>query len=670
MSITEIFKGSSDKREIAYAAGGMLLGVMAPVGWIILRLMLFWDDSSSLPDQVLQDIMGTEQSRYMYSYMCGGTMMVLGSFGYFIGRASQQIHDRAMKLDILNKEVDEQKRSFERRFTDLDRSIKNFHIINTDLQKSTNRQEILRLTADGLHEVIGFDRVNILMVDEAEQQLYFAVCRGANLDGTESQAKGKLPLDERAGCLYKSITDRQVMLIDDITKMPEEYHLQPPCDAVPQLRSRNFILCPIIVRNQAIGLLAVDNKYKRQKLSDTDVDTVKLFADQISSSMMRINLLDAVESLTQQLEHTFNEFLKYRDEHTELITSLRLAISSTTSATSDISGGAGVILESVNSTRSAVGQISVSIDQVSNNLKSLNEFMESSIASMTEIQYTVSAVEERSVRSQTMSETVTERAEHGVETVTQVLDGMRDIVTAVEQAEGVIVNLSAKGEEVGTITSVVTELTQKTSLLALNAAIIASQAGEHGRSFAVVADEIRTLARESAASTDQINQIIEEIQKYTRETVDHIHRTHQLVDEGMQQGEEMSEVLSQILGSSPQAMEMASDIRKSNQEISQSVIGVSNSIEELGEMSSQVSRASREEANGAKSIVAAVEEVRSMTDDMVSATSRQSENTLQIETSVDRVSDMAQRIFDEMDDRRKGSLQVIEDLRRLKEKTG
>ena len=77
------------------------------------------------------------------------------------------------------------------------------------------------------------------------------------------------------------------MLIDDITKMPEEYHLHPPCDSVPQLRSRNFILCPIIIRNQAIGLLAVDNKYKRQRLVDTDVDTVKLFADQISSSMMR-----------------------------------------------------------------------------------------------------------------------------------------------------------------------------------------------------------------------------------------------------------------------------------------------------------------------------------------------------------------------------------------------
>jgi hypothetical protein len=59
-----------------------------------------------------------------------------------------------------------------------------------------------------------------------------------------------------------------------------------------------------------------------------------------------------------------------------------------------------------------------------------------------------------------------------------------------------------------------------------------------------------------------------------------------------------------------------------------------------------------------------------MTDDMVAATSRQVENNRQIETSVTRVSDMAQRIFDEMDDRRTGSAQVIEDLRRLKEKTG
>lgn len=667
MSIRALLTHRSGKRDVAYAICGILLGVMAPLGWIALRLLLFWEDGLSLMDQIVADITGSTQSRFLYAYMCGGTMAVLGLFGFFIGRASQQIHDRAVTLDTLNRDIAEQKSRFEQRFTDLDQSIKNFHTINTDLQKSVNRQEVLRLAADGLHDVIGFDRVNILMLSDDRRQLFFSVCRGASAD---DNVKIKLPFDERAGCLFKAVSDRQVMLIDDISKMPEEYHLHPPCDTVPQLRSRNFILCPIMIRNQSIGLLAVDNKYKRQRLLDTDVDTVKLFADQISSSLMRINLLDAVEALTQQLEHTFNEFLKYRDEHGELIESLRQAAASTTSATADISGGAGVIQESVNATRSAVGEISVSIEQVSNSLKTLNEFMESSIAAMTEIHATISAVEENTARSHAMSETVRGRAEHGVETVKPFLQGLRGIVTSVEQAEGVIHNLSEKGEEVGSITSVVTELTQKTSLLALNAAIIAAQAGEHGRSFAVVADEVRGLAQEAAASTDRINQVIEEIQTCTRETAAHISSTTRLVNQGMAQGLEMSDVLVQILEGSQQAMEMTHEIRQSTREISRSVDGVSKSIEELGEMSAQVSRASREEANGAKSIVASVEEVRAMADEMVSATARQSENTQQIEASINRVSDMAERIFDEMDDRREGSLQVIEDLRRLKDKTG
>ena len=195
MAVTEIFNGGRGRRDIIYAACGIVLGCMAPIGWILLRLMLFWNEGSSLLDQVLDDITATTQSRFMYAYMCGGTMMVLGTCGFFIGRASQQIYDRAVKLDLLNHEIEEQKTTFERRFTDLDHSIKNFHNINAEFQKSVDPQEILRLTADGLHEVIGFDRVNVLMVDEERKHLSFAACRGETL--SDADASGKLPLDVR-----------------------------------------------------------------------------------------------------------------------------------------------------------------------------------------------------------------------------------------------------------------------------------------------------------------------------------------------------------------------------------------------------------------------------------------------------------------------------------------
>ena len=652
-------------RVLLYTFGGMALGVMAPLGWVFLRLILFWQSGETLVEQIVGDIVRTPQQVALYIYMCLGTAGVLGCFGFFIGRSTQQIHERARKLDQLNHEIDKQKLEFERRFRDLDASIKNFHIINTDLQKSVDRDEVVRLAANGLHEVIGFDRVNILMTNPDRTKLAFAVSQGVKLE--KADAGTALPMDERAGCLYKAVRDRQVIFVDDIHKMPEDYVLQPPFDAIPQLRSRSFILCPIVVRDQAIGLLAVDNKYKHRPLDDTDVDTVKLFADQVSASLTKINLLDMMGGLTRQLEQTFSDFLSYREEHAGLVQSLLEATRETGDATSDISGGAGVIQEAVEATLSSVGQISVSIEEVSGSLKALNDFIEKSVSSMTEIRFTVNAVEENSEQSHSMSETVKGRAEEGVQAVSQVLEGMEGIETSVSQAEEIIGQLSGKSAEIGNITQVITDITQKTNLLALNAAIIASQAGEHGRSFAVVADEIRSLAQESASSTDEINRIIEEIQSFIATTVDHIGSTRRLVDDGVGQGKVMADALQQIFDSSVSAMEMSDDIRKSNQEVSGAIESVTKSIEELSEMSAQVSNASREEAEGAKSIVSAVENVKSMTEDMVRATEKQVTSTRQIESAVDKVADMAKRIFDEMEDRRTGSREVIQDLQRVRQ---
>ena len=75
MFLIEMLNGRSGKRDIVYAICGGVLGIMAPLGWIVLRLLLFWDSDSTLLDQVVKDIIGTEQSLYLYIYMCGGTMM-------------------------------------------------------------------------------------------------------------------------------------------------------------------------------------------------------------------------------------------------------------------------------------------------------------------------------------------------------------------------------------------------------------------------------------------------------------------------------------------------------------------------------------------------------------------------------------------------------------------
>lgn len=649
------------RREVGYALSGMLLGVMAPVGWAVLRLLLFADSQKNLLAQVHADLLLTP---VLYVYMGFGTTFVLGVCGFLIGRTTQMIDDRARSLDRLHREVETQKIDFERRFTELNSSIKNFHLINTDLQRSVRRDEILHLVASGLHEVIGYDRVNILLKDDESQSLLFAVCHP---QGSAGAVLPTLPCDRRAGALYRVMQDRQGLLVADIAQLPAEMRLQPPFDQLPQLRSRSFILCPILVRGRAIGLLGVDNKPSRRMLQETDVDTVKLFADQISSAITRINLLNAVETLTAELEQTFAQFLRYRDEHETLIRSLRTTVQSTSTATADISHGASVIQDSVDTTASAVAEISGSIEQVAANMRTLNGFVEQSIAAMAEIRATVNAVEERSVNSHEMAEKVRSQAEHGVRTVGDLLERLQGIASSVEQSEQIVQQLSAKGMEIGSITTVVTDLTRKTSLLALNAAIIAAQAGEHGRSFAVVADEVRNLALEAAASTEKIEAITGEISSFTRRNVEHIAQTRTLVGEGLTKGDETSGILGRILDSSSQAMHMAHEISVSTREINRAVSGVSRSIEELGGMSSQVTQATREELNGARNIVSAVEAVRAMVDEMVQATGQQTSNAGEIDDFVDQVSIMARRIFSEAEQRREGSLAVIDDLRRLKQ---
>jgi methyl-accepting chemotaxis protein len=657
--------GSFDRisRSRFYALCGFLLGIFAPMGWMVLRLALFWKPGQTLWSQVAGDIFRSSESLALYGYMGGGTALVLGVFGFMIGKASQQIHERAQGLDELNRAIARQKEEFERRFRDLNYSLKNFHAINTHIQKSMDIKEVLHLAADGLHEILGYDRVNILMVNPARSSMQFVASRGCGEADVTSMV---IPLDERAGALFKTVRENRLFLIDDITKMPEEFHLHPPCDAIPQLRSRSFILCPIVVRDEVVGLFGVDNKIKQAILDDTDVDTVKLFADQVSSALTKINLVDGVDTLTGELEITFQELLKYREEHSRLDLSLKLATASTGEATADIAGAADVVRDAVDATRSASGEISVAIEQVSQNLNQLTSFMDSSISAITEISATIREVEENGAQSHLMSEKVKRQAENGAEAVSDVLTGLKGIAGAVESAVSTIGRLSEKGEEIDGITSVIVEITQKTNLLALNAAIIAAQAGEHGRSFAVVADEVRSLSQEASNSTGAIGQIIGEIQEYTRETVGHFDRTRQLVNEGITLGEGMETSLRQILDSAVTAMDMARDIRKATQEVARSVESVSTSIDELGEMATQISTASNEEAIGIRSIVKSIEEVKNMADDMVTATTKQRHHTRDIESAVTSVSEMVTRIFAAMEERNQGSREVIERLDRLK----
>ncbi len=167
-----------------YALLGICLGVCAPVGWMLLRLILFLDSSSSVWEQLISNITGTPENRIMYIYMGFGTSFVLGVVGFLIGRNGDELQNRAQELDELHKGVEAQKEIFENRYKVLDTNIKNFHQIGSRIQTSLNLDEVLHLCAEGLHDVMGYERVNILMVAHNRTKMRFVTATGSNAGST------------------------------------------------------------------------------------------------------------------------------------------------------------------------------------------------------------------------------------------------------------------------------------------------------------------------------------------------------------------------------------------------------------------------------------------------------------------------------------------------------
>ncbi len=651
-------------RSVLYASAGFMLGIAAPIGWLFVRMMFFYESGASFWNQSIGHFLQDSEHIALVTYMGAGTAIVLGTFGFFIGRAAEQIHSRAERLNELNQTVAKQRELSENKYRDLNNRITNFHSISARLQKTSDLKELISLIGHGLRDVMDFDRVNILAVDHEHKLLRMSVSLGC---GDSTGASVSMPLDPRAGVIYKSVIEKRDYLVDDIRLMPADFKLQPPCDKLSALRSRNFLVCPVIVNGLTEMVLAVDNKTSGRSMENDDAETIKLFAAQLSGSITRIRLFNAVETMAQELELTFTQIMQYRQDYQVLLKTLKRATGSTVRLVSDIVNSTDVVRDAVSSTQSASTEISASIDQVGSSIQQLSEFMDKSISAMTQIAATIKEVDDNSVSSHQMSEQVKKKAEDGVVSVQETLTGLDGITSGVTDAARTIDLLSQKGAEVSTITTVITEIAQKTNLLALNAAIIAAQAGDQGRSFAVVAEEIRGLSQKTAHSSAAIALLIRDMQLKTSEVVKQVHNAQGLVNQGVTLGQNTEGALGQILTSATSAMDMARSIRHATREVSRSAEFVTQSIEELGEMTDQVSTASREQSQGTHGIVRSIEDVRDMADEVANIAIQQRQDSRDIESAVESVAAMANQIFDEMEIRSQQSRVVIEQLKQFKE---
>ncbi|MBI5483497.1 MAG: GAF domain-containing protein [Deltaproteobacteria bacterium] len=654
------------KHSLQFAVGGFLLGVTAPVGWLAIRMVFFYDIKRSFFGQIFDDIFRDSEHFALYSYMGGGTAIVLAALGYLIGKSSDELLERAVELDVLHKEVEAQKEIFENRYKVLDSNIKNFHQISSKIQMSLNLEEILLLCAEGLHEVLGYERVNILMED-GNKHLRFITTAGT--EGYDASGVA-LPLNASIGVIFKSFSERKVFLIDDISRFPEDYNLKAPHNNLPPLRSRSFILCPIVVKDVSVGLFGIDNKNSHRSLNDSDVDTIMLFADQVASAITRINLLKSIDALTSEMENSFRFLLGSREQYSRNVVHLKDSVDSVADGTAVIASASEGIMSSVDETSAAVNQISVATEQVTRNLDHLAGIVHQSASAMEEINCTISNVEQNAAISHEVSSQVKMQADESLAVVAETIASLAEIQNSVAFSYDAIKRLEENSTRIENIVSVINDITKRTNLLALNASIIAAQAGEYGKSFGVVADEIRNLSLQTGHSTGEITSIIEEIMSESRTAASNITATRELVHRGVELGHTTGETLKAIYDRSVCSLDMTQQIKQATQEQVTGVKLVARSMEDISSMTSQIFAASTDQAKATKSIARSIESIKDMTHEMVTSTSRQVEDGQLIRRTVESVSGMVTEMFDNMEMRRQQSAEVVKELESMKSLTG
>ena len=659
-----MFKALTEKRSARFALIGFILGITAPIAWIAVQVVFFSEPKLSLWEQIVSDITRDAYHTALYVYMGAGTALVMAFLGFFIGKATDELHERAMELDSLHQEVASQKEVFENRYKVLDNNIKNFHQIGSRIQNSLNVQEVLALCAEGLHEILGYERVNILMADNAREHLHFVTATGT--EGFNPVGV-TMPLDGRIGVIYKCFAEKKLYLVEDMARYPANFQVQPPFNSIRPIRSRSFVLCPIVVKGESVGLFGIDNKFTHRTLNDTDVDTIKLFADQAASAITKISLLSAIDSLTRELGKTFSDLLRNRESYSRYVLSLQNSVESLADNTSHIASASESVMASVDDTSSAVGEISVAIEQVSRNLDSLSDTVSKSASAMEQVTMSLKNVEQGTVNSHEVSSEVKAEADKSMAVVAETIAALAEIQNSVDLSYNGIKKLSENSSRIDAIVSVINEITKRTNLLALNASIIAAQAGEYGKSFGVVADEIRNLSLQTGRSTDEITGIIEDIGNESRNAASNVAMVRDIVLKGVRLGKQTGEALQVIVASSQRAMEMTEQIKIATEEQSKGVQMVTTSIEDVSAMTAQIFRASKEQSAATKSIVRAVDTIKEMAHEMVQATGRQVEDGSEIKQAVDQVGQMVVGIFDDLEKRKDESGVVVKELELMKE---
>jgi methyl-accepting chemotaxis protein len=370
--------------------------------------------------------------------------------------------------------------------------------------------------------------------------------------------------------------------VDEVVKLANEAVKQSEQNAASVISSRTAMMVVIGLVILAVTLIA-------------GALVAKAILTPLGKTMTVLASL-AAGDLTQRLEITSE------DEMGQMARSLNQAIKAMHDAVSAIEHNS----ESV---ASAAEEISAAATQSTEASRAQSDQSTQVATAMQEMSASVNEVSNNSSKAAGSAREAAELAILGGKTVKDALASMRSIAESVAITAKKIEELGKNSEQIGKIVRVIDEIADQTNLLALNAAIEAARAGEQGRGFAVVADEVRKLAERTTKATKEIAQMIENVQKETGTAVEQMQAGTKQVDVGVATTAKAGASLEEIIAAAQRVGDMISQIATSSIEQSSTAEQINSNIE-------QIARISRESATGVQQSASACHDLSNLALDL------------------------------------------------------
>ncbi|MGI9590682.1 MAG: methyl-accepting chemotaxis protein, partial [Myxococcota bacterium] len=304
------------------------------------------------------------------------------------------------------------------------------------------------------------------------------------------------------------------------------------------------------------------------------------------------------------------------------------------------------LASSIETTSAAASQVAGSSEQVVDGIGTLMTASNDSGMRLGQLRQSVELVQGNAQASHELSDDTSQEAARGLEAVNETIRSMSEISASFRELESSVSTLAEKSASIDEIVQVIQDVADQTGMLSLNASIIAAQAGEHGKAFSVVADEVNNLAQSTHRSTGQIAGLIRAVQEDTQAAVAAAEAGAARVELGVQRSNLAGDMLLRISDKSANTAARVREILEASSRQISDLEQVDQSMRSVAQMVERFDRSARDQQGAASEIDVAVEAIRRLGLEVRRSTEEQSRGSSLITNAVTDATNMVSEIVE------------------------